>query len=864
MVLAMGSVVYVVTHRAPRVTATGPHAVALKSALPNVAATKPVSPLGDRAPAARVVPAVAATEPARFAFHAPPATQPATVPVLDDTRAVALAAPATTAPTAAVTRPVEEPRLADNAYAASPTTAPATRPPVRKVVEPADTLTDEKIGAAITRGIDHLLRQFDPKTHLLIVSPDREPIAAGLDILCVYALMQCQQATNDPRLNPHGELMPAMIEAMKRLNLAGYTYETYARGLRATALALYNRPEDRQILGQDALALMKGSHAGGYTYTLARSSLVRDDGADHWDNSNSQYGLLGVWSAAEVGFDVPDGYWALVQKHWMSCQFANGQWDYSTRGEGEGTHSMTCAGLASLFVTRDYLEIPKLGAEVGRDPFTAALAKGLSWLERGRNSVALDHGAYDLYGLERVGLASGFKFFGKHEWYRELATITVANQSPRGGWGGDVETAYSLLFLSRGRHPVLMNKLRFDGYWANRPRDAANLARFVGYQLERPLNWQVVPMTRDWTEWADSPILYIASHKAIKFSEADYVKIRSYVENGGMLYMQADGGTIEFNRFAHEAAHKLFPQYEMVSLPPNHPLCSVLYKFKPGANLHIVTNGARILMLYAADDESKWWQARDDKIKPLPFQLGTNMFVYASGKRDLRNHLNSTYIPAVHATPSATYRLARLKYAGNWDPEPEAWHRFSRWFHLNTGYALNIIETPIKDLKVETAPIAHLTGTARYDLTAEEADALEKYVRSGGLLLVDLCGGTGAFDKSIQSSLFFKAFAGTPSHVISPSHPVLSAGAKGMEDLSKPVLRPFAIDVIGARGGMPEEIVAGKGHVLFTSLDITSGLLGTGTWGIIGYDPNYAQSLVKNAVLWAIDGQYERSPVANR
>jgi hypothetical protein len=678
--------------------------------------------------------------------------------------------------------------------------------------------------------------------------------------------MQAQEATNDPRLNPHDANMIAMIEAMKRINLNNYHWETYARGIRATALALYNRPEDRDILKEDATALVKGSHAGGYTYQLAKTGLVRDDGAGagRWDNSNSQYGLLGVWSAAEVGFEVPDAYWNLVQKHWMQDQLANGEWGYSGKKE-EGRHSMTCAGLASMFVTHDYLDVPKFGIDVGRDPFTPAISKGLNWLESGNNAVTLNSGAYDLYGLERVGLASGFKFFGRHEWYRELATKVVANGGFGGKGGEAVDTAYNLLFLARGRHPILMNKVRFDGFWANRPRDVANLARFAGYQLERPLNWQVVPINREWTDWMDSPILYLSSHKTIKLSDAEYGKIRSYVENGGLLFMQADGGALEFNRFAHEAAHKLFPAYEMTLLPPSHPLRTVMFKTKPTGNLYMVSNGSRILMLYSSEDLSKSWQLRDNKNKPFPFEIGTNLFIYAAGKRDLRNHITSTYIPAVAATPSATFTIARLKYAGNWDPEPAAWQRFSRWFQLNTGYALNVTQVPINELTPETGPVADLTGTARYDLTDSESAAIKKYVESGGVLLVDLCGGRGTFDKGLQTSLFFKVFASTPSRVMSSSHPILSGvGGNGMDDLAKPILRQYAIDQLGTHAGFPEEIAAGKGHVIFTSLDITSGLLGTNTWGITGYEPAYAESLTKNVILWTLDGQHEETPVANR
>ena len=41
--------------------------------------------------------------------------------------------------------------------------------------------------------------------------------------------------------------------------------------------------------------------------------------------------------------------------------------------------------------------------------------------------------------------------------------------------------------------------------------------------------------------------------------------------------------------------------------------------------------------------------------------------------------------------------------------------------------------------------------------------------------------------------------------------------------------------------------------MIVSDLDLTSGLLGTGTWGIAGYQPQYAQDFVKNLVLWTIE-----------
>ena len=201
---------------------------------------------------------------------------------------------------------------------------------------------------------------------------------------------------------------------------------------------------------------------------------------------------------------------------------------------------MTLAGIASLFVAQDYLDAEDFGEQVGRPPFTPALEKALKWLEADDNSVIALPQAADFTPITRCmawsepGWHRDSNITASHDWYRDRAADIVAAQNGRwitGATPVNRSTRSSiprsrLLFLARGRHPVLMNKLRFDGDWANRPRDVANLARFASAELERPLNWQVVPLDRDWVDWTDSPILYMASDKPPKLTDDDRQKIK--------------------------------------------------------------------------------------------------------------------------------------------------------------------------------------------------------------------------------------------------------------------------------------------------------------------------------------------------
>jgi hypothetical protein len=683
----------------------------------------------------------------------------------------------------------------------------------------------------------------------------------GFDALCVYALLNAGRAMDVPGL---GENDPFTDQILARLCSYNLLY-TYHRSLRAAALAVFNRTQDTAVLEDDVRWLQAASMNGAYTYTMPV-------GQSGWDNSNSQYGLLGVWSGAQAGKAVSQTYWQNVERHWIGCAQSDGMWDYD--GRSESTMTMTCAGVASLLVSGDYLESFNPAGKPAKPP--ACLNAGLAWLDAGDNCMSgfasRDAGfvSYGLYGLERVGLASGYKYFGKHDWYAEIAKKLVAEQHLDGSWGDGgaratvtpqtlIDTAYCLLFLARGRHPILFNKLRYDGDWNDRPRDVAHLARYAAHQLERPLNWQVVNLRRNWFDWMDSPVLYISGDKKLNLTDPDFSALRDFANGGGLIFTHADNGSSEFNRWVFDLVRKIFPKYELIQIPRDHPIYSTVYAIKNPQPLLGLSNGSRLLLVHSPTDVAAGWQLNWTDDRKAAFQMGVNLFVYAAGKSNLKNRLVSNYVPEDPDRPDSSRQIARLEYpGGEWDPEPYAWTRFSRYFQWDTHQAVEPVTVDMKSLVPGAQPMAVLTGTVRHDFTDTEATAARNYVREGGVLLIDACGGQADFAKSIEQTLLPKAFPGAVPVPIPDNHPLLLASRPFASDLVKPMVRQFA----SQHGGKDMPILTfayGKGWVIYSRLDITTGLLGTQSWGILGFDASYAQALVQNAVLWA----EARCPLSN-
>jgi hypothetical protein len=148
--------------------------------------------------------------------------------------------------------------------------------------------------------------------------------------------------------------------------------------------------------------------------------------------------------------------------------------------------------------------------------------------------------------------------------------------------------------------------------------------------------------------------------------------------------------------------------------------------------------------------------------------------------------------------------------------------------------------------------------SAPFESTPEELKALRAYVDAGGVLLVDACGGSPAFAESANAAIT-AAFPERAPQVMPREHLLFDPGAPGMDDLRKPRLRRYSLEHSVSGDTRPRILRSGPrgGAVILSDLDLTAGLLGTETWGSSGYEPSYAESLVKNLIFWTLDGKPE-------
>ena len=798
---------------------------------------------------------------------------------------------------------------------------------------PPGTATPDQIDACIRRAVDYLYSKQKPGGQWE-TSPVRVESAphewehmqgdtfGGYTALCAFALLEAGEKAADPRL----------ARALTWLRAAD-VHGPYTLGLRCMIWAKLGSNRDAQrLLQEDANRLLgsmlrQGRGTGLWDYESGKAGVPANRSGEI-DRSASQFAVLGLWAAAQGGATVPPETWRQLDAVWRKGQSVEGMWSYAGPAEaGSGTVSMTAAGIATLLIVQDVLG--SLGQALPAGGTDEHLNRGMT-----RMAVQFDQvpagGAYTWYGVERIATAGGFRYIGRHDWYRAAADTLVPAQLPEGCWRTTTapasselsETALALLSLSHGRAPVLLNKLNYSAVlagvdnrapWHQRPRDAGNLVRYIGHQLEQQFNWQIVNFAAHPDDMLEAPVMLVTGAKDVVLTLPERQTLKLYLDGGGLILATSEappkaGGAIgsdDFSKSILTLAKRLYPTRAFRVLPENHPIYTD-QQFKPsrwGGERPVLwglSNGVRELMvLLPAGDFGKSWQGNRPTSDPAKWELGADICQYTTSRLPRPPKGFSHVVkaqqwddpatrpspppPAVAASPATAPAappgaapdpatqpadpaaasplppggrylvVGRLRVGDNWDPEPGAWARLTNL--LANDHKVFADARPVDAVPAQLADVGllHWTGTTAVKLTAAQRAALADFAAKGGTILVDAAGGSAAFAESAQAELI-AAFGQTGKEfgaVLPPDDSVFRVRGGRID---KVTYRRYYVPRAAGKLDAPRLRgidQGGRTVVYFSREDLTGGCVGQETDGILGYSPKSATAIVRNIAVLA-------------
>ncbi len=459
---------------------------------------------------------------------------------------------------------------------------------------------------AVRSGVDGaiaFLRQKQRPTGEWDEYPGYKP---GTTALCALALLSAGLDKDDPTVAKALEFLRGFSPQEQN--------QTYPISLQTMVFCLADPETDRARIEANVAWLVERQLKTSNEYDGGWSYVGIDQASERADNSNSQFAVLALYEAEQIGVAIDEAVWKRAENYWLRMQNDDGSWGYraSTLNpegfpSGYGTGSMTCAGIAALAMTSGVREAARARVEGDdflccqdfEDEIAVRISSGLNWMGKhfsaktnpGRAAGADTYFFYYLYGLERIGRLTANRFVGRSDWYREGADALLRRKGALSQfWNAQkdlagnncVSTAFALLFLSKGRWPVLVSKLKYgDGEdWNAHPNDLARLTRRVEREWKTNLIWQTIDARRaTLDDLLQTPILSMSGTETPLPEDAEEKRrfvemLRGYLEQGGFIFAEAIDGDVSFERGFRELIAEIAAKDggELRLLEPDHPI----------------------------------------------------------------------------------------------------------------------------------------------------------------------------------------------------------------------------------------------------------------------------------------------------
>lgn len=205
---------------------------------------------------------------------------------------------------------------------------------------------------------------------------------------------------------------------------------------------------------------------------------------------------------------------------------------------------------------------------------------------------------------------------------------------------------------STRRHTVpqlAIARLQYDGGgdWYANPSSLPNLIAAINERTSLKVDPTEARVTLMDDRLFDYPFIHATGHGNIHFSDAEIVRLRQYLAQGGFFHVDDNYGLDP--SFRREIA-RVYPDRPLVDVPLSHPIYHIVYDFPRGIpKIHVhdglpargygIFLGDRLVVYYSfSSDLGNGWEDVGTYNDPpalheAALRMGVNLFVYAVTSR---------------------------------------------------------------------------------------------------------------------------------------------------------------------------------------------------------------------------------------
>jgi len=205
-----------------------------------------------------------------------------------------------------------------------------------------------------------------------------------------------------------------------------------------------------------------------------------------------------------------------------------------------------------------------------------------------------------------------------------------------------------LFLFSQNTYQIAVLKYNGGGDWYANPTALPNLVDFCNENINTNIKKEIATVEIGSLDIFNYPFLHMTGHGNVIFSFDEAENLRTYLLSGGFLHIDDNYG---MDPYIRSEIRKVFPNSELIEIPPSHSIFHQKYNFKNGLpKIHehdqnpsqafgVFIEGELVLLYTYESDLGDGWEDPEvhndsEKTRLEALKMGANILEFVFNRKD--------------------------------------------------------------------------------------------------------------------------------------------------------------------------------------------------------------------------------------